>query len=95
MQCSLSAHKLYKLQGSKDDFLHFLLDVCTHLLIKAPRLERPMKRTTVDSIARLTERNHWPVKRETPAEWKDIKSGVKKCRVCTASRKKTKGEKEI
>ena len=27
MQCSLSAHKLYKLQGGKDDFLHFLLDV--------------------------------------------------------------------
>ena len=43
MQCSLSAHKLYKLQGGKDDFLHFLLDVCTHLFVNAPRLERPRK----------------------------------------------------
>ena len=80
MQFSLSAHKLYKLQGDKDDFLFFLFDVCTHLLIKAPRLERPMKRTAVDSIARLTGRNHWPAKRETPAEWKDAKFRVKKCR---------------
>ena len=92
MQCSLSAHKLYKLQGGKDDFLHFLLDVCTHLFINAPRLERPKKRTAVDSIARLTWRNHWPAKRETPAEWKDAKSKVKKC---TARGKKTKGGKEI
>ena len=92
---SLSAHKLYKLQGGKDDFLHFLLDLCTHLFINAPRLERPMKRTAVDIIARLTGRNHWPAKRETPAEWKDAKSRVKKCRVCTARGKKTKGGKEI
>ena len=63
MQCSLSAHKLYKLQGGKDDFLHFLLDVCTHLFINAPRLERPMSRTAVDSIARLTGRNHWPAQK--------------------------------
>ena len=66
-----------------------------HLLINAPRLERPMKRTAVYSIARLTGRNHWPAKRETPAEWKDAKSRVKKCRVCTARGKKTKGGKEI
>ena len=58
MQCSLSAHKLHKLQGGKDDFLHFLLDACTHLLINGPRLERPIKRPAVNSIARLTGRNH-------------------------------------
>ena len=62
MQRSLSAYKLYKLQGGKDDFLHFPLDVCTHLLINAPRFERPMKRTAVDSIAKLIGRNHWPAK---------------------------------
>ena len=95
MQYSLSAHKLYKLQGGKDDFLHFLLDVCTHLFINAPRLERQMKRTAVDSIASLTGRNHWPAKRETPAEWKDAKFRVKKCRVCTARGKKTKDEKKL
>ena len=54
----LVKHKLYKLQGGKYDFLHILLDVCTHLLINAPRLERPMKRTAVDSIDRLTGKNH-------------------------------------
>ena len=53
MQCSLSVHKLYNLQGGTDDFLQFQLDICTHLLMNAPRLERPMKRTAVDSIARL------------------------------------------
>ena len=54
-----------------------------------------MKRTAVDNIVRLTGRNHWPVKRGTPAEWKDAKSSMKKCRVCTARGKKTKGGKEI
>ena len=95
MQCSLSAHKLFKLQGGKDDFLHFLLGVGTHLLINASRLERLKKRTAVDSIARLTGRNHWPAKRETPAEWKAATSRVKNCRVCTARGKKMRGEKEI
>ena len=95
IQCSLSAHKLFKLQGSKCGFLHFLLDVCTHLLINAPRLERPIKRTAGNSIARLKGRNHWPTKRETPAEWKDAKPRVKKCRVSTARGKKTKGGKKL
>ena len=96
MQCSLSVHKLYRLQGGNDDFLHFLLDVCTHLLINAPRIERPMKRTTVHNVARLTGRNHWPDKTETPTEWKDAKSRVKKCRVHTARGKKTiKEEKKL
>ena len=49
-----------------------------------------MKRTAVDSIVRLTGRNHWPAKREPPTEWKDAKSREKKCRVCTARGKKTK-----
>ena len=31
MQCALSSHKLYKLNGGKDTFLYFLLDVSTHL----------------------------------------------------------------
>ena len=94
MQCSLSAHKLYKLQGRKDDFLHFLVDACTHLLINGPSLERPMKRTAIDSIARLTGRNHWPAKRETPAEWKDAKCRVKKCRVCTLEERILKEERK-
>ena len=93
MQCALSSHKLYKLKGGKDAFLYYLLDVCTHLFCSAPRLE--LRRPAIDNIARLTGRNHWPGKRETPAEWKDVKSKVKMCRVCNAKGKKTKGGKEV
>ena len=31
MQCALASHKLYKQKGGKDDFIYFLLDVCTPL----------------------------------------------------------------
>ena len=58
MQCSLSAHKLYKLQGGKDVFLYFLLDTITQLLSNSPRLERPLQGQQIDNIARLTGRNH-------------------------------------
>ena len=59
-QCTLSAHKLYRLNGGKDVFLYFLLDVCTQLLLNAPRLERPLRRPAIDNIASLAGRNHWP-----------------------------------
>ena len=42
MQCSLSAHKLYKLQGGNDIFLHFLLDAISNLLLNSPRLGKPL-----------------------------------------------------
>ena len=95
MQCSLSAHKLYKLQGGKDVFLYFLLEVCTQMLLNAPRLERPVRRPAIDNIARLTGRNHWPGRRETPEEWKKSKSKTKNCRVCFAKGKKTPAGKDI
>ena len=95
MQCAWSAHKLYRLQDGKYVFLHFLLDVCTQLLLNAPRLERPLKKAGVDNIVRLTGRNHWPAKREAPAEWKKTDFKTKTCRVCTAKGKKTPGGKGI
>ena len=76
-------------------FFYFLLDVCTQLLLKAPRLERPLRRPAVDNMARLTGRNHWPGIRETPAEWKGAKSKLKRCRVCITKERKTQGGKEI
>ena len=36
--------------------------------MKAPRLERPLRRPALDNIARLTGRNHWPGRRETTVE---------------------------
>ena len=65
-QCELSSYKLYRIKGGQDAFLYYLLDVCTHLFCSAPKLE--LRRPALDSIARLTGRNHWPGKRETPAE---------------------------
>ena len=91
MQCSLSAHKLYRLNGGKDVFILFL-NVCTQLLLNASRSERLLRRSAVDNIARLTGRNHWPGRRETPAEWKGAKSKLKKCKVCMAKGKKTQGK---
>ena len=73
MQGALASHKLYKKHGGKDDFLFFLQDVCTLLLQNAPRLERNPSRVAIDNNVRLTGRNHWPVKRETPEEWKAMK----------------------
>ena len=93
MQCALSSHKLYNLNGGKDTFLYFLLDFCTHLLFNALRLES--RRPAIDNIARLTGRNHWPGKRETSEGWMDSKSKVKMCRVCNTKGRKTRGGKEI
>ena len=36
-------------------------------------------RVAIDNTVRLTGRNHWPVKRETPEEWKAMKSKTKRC----------------
>ena len=85
MQCTLAAHTLYKKQGGKDDFLFFLSSRCMHNTFqKAPRFKRNPSRVAIYNIARLTRSNHWPVKRETPEEWKAMKSTTKRCRVCLA-----------
>ena len=93
MQCALSIHKLYKLKGGKDAFLYTCWMFAYTFSAVLLRLE--LKRPAIDNIAQLTGRNHWPGKRETPAEWKDVKSKVKMCRVCNAKGKKTKGGKEV
>ena len=45
MVCVLSAHKLYQLQGGRSDFLTFIHDIITELLINAPRLKTKYKGT--------------------------------------------------
>ena len=95
MQCALASHKLYKKQGGKDDFLFFLQDVYTLLLQNAPRLERNPPRVAIDNIARLTGMHHWPVKRETPEEWKAMKSKTQRCRVCITKGRLTRSGKHI
>ena len=52
-------------------------------------------RVAIDNIARLTGRNHWLVKRETPEEWKAMKSKTKRCRVCLAKGRLTRSRKHI
>ena len=65
MQCALSAHKLYKKEGGKDDFLFFLL-----LLQNAPWLERDLSRVAIDNISRLTGMNRCLSNDKSPEEWK-------------------------
>ena len=69
MQCALSAHTLSRLNGGKDVFLYFLLDIYTQILLNTHRLERPLRRPAADSIVWLTGRKHWPARREAPVEW--------------------------
>ena len=90
MQCALASHKLYKLKEGKEDFLYYLLDVCTQLIQHAPRFQGPI-RPPLDNIARPTGRNHWPAKRESLPNWKKMSSRTKWCRVCYAKGKKMTG----
>ena len=83
MQSMLSAHKLMQLPGDEHDFLKFVHDVITQLLTSAPRLTRSPS-TGLDSVARLTGRNHFPSKRVYEGTGADRSSKTKKCRVCAA-----------
>ena len=73
----------------------FLQDVCKLPLQNAPGLERNPSRVAIDNIARLTGRNHWPIKGETHEEWKAMKSKPIGCRVCLAKGRFTRSGKHI
>jgi len=60
MQAFLSIHKLYQLNGGRNDFLKYLHDVVTPLLTYSPRLNPTTK--SLDGIDRLTRRDHFPSK---------------------------------
>jgi len=59
MQSFPSAHKLYQLNGSQNDFLKYLHNVVTQLLTYSQRLSATAK--SLDGIARLTGRTHFPL----------------------------------
>ena len=82
MQSFLSAHKLYQLNGGKNDFLKYLHDVVTQLLTCSQRLSATAK--SLDGIARLTGRTHFPSKRAYEGQATKRSSKKKVCRVCYA-----------
>jgi len=57
----LSAHRLYKLGGGKEDFFKFLHDILSQLITFSPRLNPTA--TTLDSIVCLIGRNRFPSRR--------------------------------
>jgi len=61
LQCLLSAHRLYKLGGGKEDFFKFLHDILSQLITFSPRLNPTA--TTLDSIVCLIGRNRFPSRR--------------------------------
>lgn len=83
LQSALSAHKLHQSAGSSRDFLFFLHDCITTMIAKAPRLSTTAG-SGLDSVARLTGRDHFPSKREYDGEGRKRTSKKKKCRVCAA-----------
>ena len=91
MQCALAAHKLNVKQGRNGGFIFILQDVYTRLLQYTSILERNPSSIAINNIARLTGRNHWPVKRETPEEWKAMKSKNQNMQSMTGKRKIYKG----
>jgi len=88
LQSALSAHKLSQRGGSKKDFLMFLHDCVTVMITKAPRLSTSPS-AGLDSVARLTGREHFPVKRDYEGTGKKTILQKKECRVCHARGVKT------
>ena len=87
LQCIFSTHQFMKLQGNKQDFLTFVHDDITQQFTFSPRLNP--KPSGLDSISRLTGRNHFPSKRQYEGSGQRRSSKSKKCHVCWARRRKT------
>ena len=85
MMCVLSAHKLYHMQGGRHDFLQFMHDVITLLLVESPRLIN-RSRLPRDNILHLTGR-HFLGLLPYEGPGKKRKSVAKMCRVCYAQGK--------
>ena len=88
LQAALSAHKLSQRDGSSSDFLKFLHDCITAQVSKSRRLT-PSTAAGLDSVARLTGREHFPGKREYEGKGQKRASKKKECRVCNARGIKT------
>ena len=86
MMCVLNAHKLYQLLGGRCDFLEFLHNVVTLLLVNAPRFRNNPKAPR-DNILRLTGR-HFPGQLPSQQQTDKRKYRFKMCRVCYAKGKR-------
>ena len=80
MMCVLSAHKLFQTQGENNDFLQFMHDVITLLLVEASRLIN-RKKLPRDNILHLTGR-HFPGQIPYEGPGAKRKSVATMCRVC-------------
>ena len=67
--------------------MKFLHDAVTQMVAISPRVHRSM--SGLDSISRLTGRNHYPSKRSYAGAGRQRTSKSKKCRVCTARGRRT------
>ena len=86
MMCVLNAHKVYQLQGGRYDFLEFLHNVVTLLLVNAPKFRNNPKAPR-DNILRLTGR-HFPGQLPSQHQTDKRKFRSKMCRVCYAKGKR-------
>ena len=80
MMCVLNAHKLYQLQGGRCDFLEFLHNFITLLLVIAPRI-RNNPNAPIDNILRLRGK-HLPWQLPSPHQTDKRKLRSRMCRVC-------------
>ena len=72
------------MKGGKLDFLHFLHDVGSDMLMKLPKLNETQGPKKLDNLSRLTGRNHFPIKRHYEGTGAKKTAKVKQCRVCYA-----------
>ena len=88
LHCLLNAHKLYQLQGGKNDFLKFIQGCVTTMISRSPKANSNVNGGRIDNTERLVGRNHFPGRRQV--EGKDNKSSLtKNCKVCYAQGRRT------
>ena len=73
-QCALAAHKFYE---KEERIISSSFNTYAHYFFRMHHNWQDSATVALDNTARLADRNHWPVKRESPKEWKAMKSKTK------------------